>query len=471
MNYPLLLLLVCLPLIGVLFVLSAKNTDITERNFNVLNVGSLTVAADIVLILHIFENMNISSKFLQLVEEYVWIENPELKIVLGADVFSMIIILAVNLAFLIGFIGISQKQKDMRYIMVFSLTALSMINGFFVAADMFSFYIFFQAMLLPIFMLIGMFGGIRKETSLFRFLTYNLLGSMFLFISTMLIYSLENENISLNNIQRLHFEGWLAFVVWGGILVSFLSRIPIWPFHYFISSVHSNLKNPLVFIVVGLMPLTGIYGFVRFWPNVIPFISSQYIYLMEIIGVVTMLFIAVIGMVNRDMQYKLFAYMTIYYLFYLQGIFLPTSSLMSNISYSLFSYLLIVAVLSVVNSYVERRADGGDESSVLCKMPKLLMIASFMILAAIGLPLSSLFMNNFIMLAEIFNHNLYIGLAVVLSMFFVSASLLMEFYRLKGENNVNSDCVEDISNLRFLGMAAVAVLLCMSFIKPLWFVL
>ena len=470
MTYPWLSILICLPLVGVLFVLLSKNKDSREINFNVLNIGALTVVADLFVIWKIFNLMNIDSKALQLSEIYIWIESPMLKLLLAVDIFSMMIIFAVHIAFLIGFWGVSHKQKDMKYMVAFALLTLAMMNGFFVAADMFSFYIFFQSTLIPVFLLIGMFGGIKKESNIFRFFTYNLLASLFLFIATMLIYSLENENISLKNIQNLQFKGMLAIVVWGGILISFLSRIPIWPFHYFISSINSNIKNPLVFIVVGIMPLTGLYGFVRFWPNAIPFMDIKYTYILEIISLVTMIFIALIGLVSKEIHYKLFSYMTIYYLIYLQGILLPTNMLMSNIAYSVFSYLIITSSIASLNAFVERQMNYDDAGGVLCKMPKVMFLFSFMILAAIGLPISSLFANNFIIIAEIFNHNLFIGIFCTLALFFSAASLLVDFYHMKDESCSLTASVNDISLFRFVGMVAIIVLLFMAFIKPLWFV-
>ncbi len=470
MIYPWLLLLICLPLIGVLFIMLSKNTNVNDKNFNVLNVGSLTVIADLFLVRHILGIIDITSDKVQLSEIYTWIESPLLQLWLGVDAFSLIIIFAIHIAYLIGFFSVSHKQKDMKYLISFSLIALSMMNGFFVSADMFSFYIFFQSMLIPIFLLIAMFGEIKKENVIFRFFSYNLLSSIILFISTMLIYSLENDNISLNNIQKLQFKGMLALIVWGGIIVSFLSRIPIWPFHYFIASINANLKNPLTFIIVSIMPLTGLYGFVRFWPNAIPFAQIEYTYILEIIGVVTMIFMSLVGLVNKDIQHKLFVYITVYCLLYLQGVLLPTEILKLNIAYSVFSYLIIIASLIYLNSYLERQVNYFDNGGVLCLMPKMLFLYSFMTLTAIGLPLSSMFVNNFIIIAETFNHDLYIGIFIVVSLFLVSASLLQNFYHIKDDGRQTKLCVEDLSNFKFMMMLLVIILLFMSFIKPLWFV-
>ena len=182
-----------------------------------------------------------------------------------------------------------------------------------------------------------------------------------------------------------------------------------------------------------------------------------------------MIFIALIGLVNKEIHYKLFSYMTVYYLIYLQGVLLPTNILMSNIAYSVFSYLIITSSLTSLTAYIERQIN-YDDGGVLCKMPKVTFIFSIMILAAIGLPISSLFANNFIIIAEIFNHNLFIGIFCVLALFLSAVSLLSDFYHMKDENCKINANVNDISMFRFSGMIMIIILLFMAFIKPLWFV-
>lgn len=463
MMYPWLLLLICLPSIGAVFVTLSKNEKTAEKNENVRAVGMLTIASCLLLIWHIFSSMDLNSAALQLSETYVWIENPELKLSFGVDVFSMMLLLGVHLAFLIAFWAADKTQKDMKYLMILSLCTLGMLNGFFVSADMFSFCIFFQAMLFPILLLTGMFGEIKRDSIIFRFFIYSILSAMLLFIATMLIYSLERENISLNNIQNLQLTGMLQLFVWGGILISFLSRIPIWPFHYVISSVASSAKNPVVFIIIGILPLTGLYGFVRFWPNAIPFANIKYTYILEIISLVTMLFIALIGMVNKDHQYKLFSYMTVFYMLYLQGVLLPTNVLISNISYSIFSYLLITSSICAIGAHVSQQ--NGEMN--LEQMPKAMFLLAFMILAAIGLPLSSLFLNNFIIIAEIFNHSLYVGIFTIIAIFITAVSLLVGYYQMK---DIKAEPKQGIKDISITPMLIVISLLIMSFINPLWFV-
>ena len=317
--------IIAIPFIGVLFALTAKDDDKT-RGRNAFNVSVFAVITNLLVLWRIAALLDISATGLQLTERYDWLENPKISISLGIDVFSLLLIMAVHAAVLIGMFGARHNKEDGKALMVFSLLFLCMITGFFTAADIFSFYIFFEAMLLPLFMIIGMFGGLRKQSVLSRFFIYNLLGAIFLFFATVILYNYQGVNIALNDVSKVNLNMKLEIFVWGAIFVSFLSRIPIWPFHYWISSISTGLRNPLVFIITNLVPLTGVYGFIRFWPKTVPGVLSYFMIILEIICVISMLFIALIGLINKDFQYKIFSFMTVWYIIYLLAAFLPTDS-------------------------------------------------------------------------------------------------------------------------------------------------
>jgi NADH-quinone oxidoreductase subunit M len=290
-----------------------------------------------------------------------------------------------------------------------------------------------------------------------------------------MICNLKSNNIPLNTAGNVNIKGRMEYVVWLSIFFSFISRLPIWPFHYWISSINSSIKNPLVFIISNLVPLMGLYGFIRFWPNTVPKTIAVYAPFFEIICVITMLFIALISLSNKDMRYKLFAYTTVYYLLFLIGIFMPTNILKHNIGYSLFSYIIIVSVLSFLISHVEtqkKQLNIYSSAGILCYMPRTSKCISLFILAGIGLPFTPLFWNNFIIISEIFNYNLVLGIFVMFALFIVGVALLEELYKQKDKTYATSSCIfgVDLSNLHF-GICMVCILiLFLSFFKPLWFV-
>ena len=474
MNSPfaLLSLIVAIPFLGLLFVLTAKGDENNGRH-NAFNVCVFTILANIVMLFRIFMLLDENSQKLQLLEHFDWLNEPNVNILFGVDTFSLILILAVHIAVLIGLSGVKNNTFKQKSLMAYTLLFLSMITGLFVAADIFSFYIFFEAMLLPLFMIIGMFGAVRKQELIYRFFLYNLLGALVLFSATMLIYHFHGS-LTLEQLGKLRLKGSLAYYIWGAVFLSFLSRIPIWPFHYWISSINANIRNPLVFIITVLMPLTSIYGFIRFLPLKFSAVTDVYIIWVSIIAVITMLFIALIGFINKDSQYKLFSYVTVYYLMYLLSAFMHDALILQNVGFSLLGFMLIVASLEVLSGYIAQKENeyGTTGTGFLCRVPRLSFIYSYLTLAAVGMPLSAIFLHNFLILSKLLSSNIKMGMVLIASLVLVGASLLQELYQHKVDN---PECPiirrDDISRRMFVFMLFVGFVLLMSFVKPLWFVI
>ena len=464
--------IIIVPFIGMIFALMAKDDDETSRH-NVYNVGIFTVVVNLVLIWRIFWVINVSQPGLQLMEKFNWLQTPRIDIIFGIDAFALLMIAAVHLAFLITMTGVRNSPQHPKSMMVFALMFLGSITGFFVAADVFSFYIFFEAMLLPLYMLIGKFGDVKKTVSLYRFFLYNFLGAVIMFLAVVMIFDFQS-GMELGKVRSLPMQTSIQYFIWGAVFISFLSRIPIWPFHYWISVIASGVKNPLVFVAVNLLPLTGVYGFVRFLPAVLPPVASYYILVLEIISVITMLFISLIAFINKDFQYKMFAYVTVYYIMYLLGVLSRADLILFNIGFSCFSFLIIVAALEVISQYIHSQQENMETGSegMLCGTPRLSFLYSFFVLAAVGLPLSSLFMNNFLLLADLLSFNLRMGLMVVFSLILLAGSMLGSLCRLRDHSKFDPEqtCAADISPALFTAGLFVVFVLLMSFIRPLWFV-
>lgn len=465
--------IIVVPLLGVLFA-SLSREGSRGGISNVLSVGLFTVISNLVILWRTALQVEVGSNNWKIVETFSWLENPKIELVFSIDIFSLMLIAAVHFAVLLGMIGVRRNNYRQKALIVFSLMFLSMISGYFLSADLFSFYIFFEAMLLPLFMLIGIFGDVRKQPLLYRFFLYNLLGAVFLFIALVILYNYQNVNIS--EVSHIVLSDNVEILVWGSIFIAFLSRIPIWPFHYWISSVNVNISNPLVFIVANIMPLSGVYGLIRFFPVNAPEALNPYLRILEVISIITMVLISLIGFTKRDIQYKIFAYMTVYYILYLLGALLPTGALLMNIGFSLFAYLIIVAALEVMVAHVdnERQCNDINECGILCNIRRTSWVFSFFILAAIGMPLSSMFLNNMVIFAGLFKFNIQMTVFILLAIVLSSVSLLQQLFYLKypvdtEETSDNEVCAADISVRIFVVMLLTALLLLLSFVNPLWF--
>lgn len=474
MNDYLLLMLILIPLFGAFFVLCAKN----DKNYaadNVYYVAVWTILINTILILYIFSRMDVAKSGIQIIEKYTWFNLPVTDVLLGADIFSMLLLLGINLSFLIAELCMDYKEERPKTLIASELMFIGLLNGYLTAADVISFYVFFTALIAPLIILICAYGGMRKRNILIRFSLYNIIGVMFLFVSIIFMCLYKKTNIPLNTVGNINLTGGLEYFVWLSILFAFISRLPVWPFHYWISSIVATLKNPLVFIVGNLIPFVGLYGFIRFWPNTVPQSIAEYALWFEWACIGTMIFISLISLSHKDLRYKLFAYAAVYYLLFLTGVFLPVGILKSSIGYSLFAYIMIVTVLSFLISHVEKQKKKLNlyaGNGILCYLPRTSKCLSLFVLAGIGLPITPLFWNNFIIISEIFNFNLILGILVMLSLFIVALSLLEELYRMKDKSYAESVCVlgEDLSDRHFMIYMFCLVILFFSFFKPLWFV-
>lgn len=474
MNNYLLLMLILIPLFGAMFVLCAKN-DKNYATDNIYYVATWTLFINTILVLYTFSKMDIAKNGIQIIEKYTWFNFPVTEILLGVDTFSLLLLFGINLSFLIAELCMDYKEERSKTLVASELLFISLLDGYLVAADVISFYVFFTALIAPLIILVCAYGGVRKRNVLVRFSLYNIIGVMLLFISIIVICRYKNANIPLNMVGNINLTGGMEYFVWLSILFAFISRLPVWPFHYWISSITATLKNPLVFVVGNLIPLVGLYGFMRFWPNTVPQSIAEYASWFEWACIVTMIFISLISLSHKDLRYKLFAYAAVYYLLFLVGVFLPTGILKSSIGYSLFSYIIIVTVLSFVISHIEKQKKKLNLYAgygILCYLPRTSKCLSLFVLAGIGLPITPLFWNNFIIISEIFNASLVFGVLVMLSLFIVAVSLLEELYKMKDKSYAETICVlgEDLPKHHFMIYIGCLIILFFSFFKPLWFV-
>ena len=467
----LLTILMSVPLLGILF--SSISKESPESNgANVLSVGILTVISNLIVLYIVGQTINLSDSATPLLERFEWLNTPKIEFLFTIDQFSLSLLAAVHFAILLGLIGVRNNTYRQKTQVIFALLFLEMMTGYLLAADLFSFYIFFEAMLLPLFMLVGMMGDMHRQDILYRFFLYNLLGASLLFMALCILFNYQNVNIQ--DISKAVLSHNLELIVWGAIFIAFLSRIPIWPFHYWISSVNVNISNPLVFIIANILPLTGVYGLIRFFPLTAPDIIEPYLLALEIISIVTMVVIALIGFSNRDIHYKIFSYMTIYYILYLLGALLPTDALLSNIGFSIFSWLIIVAAIEIIVAHLERERQqtGTSERGILTNLKKSSFILSFFVLAAVGLPLSSMFLNNMFIFAGLLTYNLKMALFILFAIVLSSISLLQHLFYLKyseTETAENVGSVNDIPPSVVAALSAAMVLTIISFINPLWY--
>ena len=455
------------PLLGCIFVLFSQ-----KHENNGYNVALFTLSANILLILRMLslcETMD--AEFLY---SYQWLTHPNVRFILGVDVFSLVLLLGIYISVIIGLTGLSSEQRHNKSLQILTLYFVWNMEALLLAKDIIFFYIFFAGMLLPLFWLICLHGSFKKISSSALFFLFNFAGSLLLLISMLVVYRYNRGSVLLSAVGILDIPKHAQLIVIGGICGAFISRIPIWPFHNWISFIYSDIKNPLIYIVMSMMPLTGLYGFIRFGQIMLSDSIYTFVPIIETFCVLTMLFIALIGLSHRNFLQKLFSYSTIYYLLFLMSKLLLTDKYQMNMAYSLFIFLIVNASLAVLDLFAEnaREESNGNYRGILAYMPRLANLFTFFVLIAVGLPISSMFWNNFILISALFRESFMTGIWVMTSTSLIGMALIYELYimcdtRLSLTTN---DTVCDISDANLAFFAGVTIILFLSFFNPLWFV-
>ncbi len=465
----LLMLLLILPLLGGLFVITAQKNE-----NNAFHATQFALATSIAVVLRLLSSVKHLAVEQGAQFTYSWLHSSRIELVFGADVLSLVLLFGVYLSVLIGMIGLQPQQRKSKSMMLLILAFVWNITGLFLARDVLSFYIFFAGMVLPVFMLVGMFGDIKKGSTLYLYFSLNFVGALLFLIATIVIYRHHLGNIGMAELAAAKMPYRIALVMWLAMSLAFLSRIPIWPCHYWLSLVCVGTKNPVVYIITNLMPLTGLLGFMRFWEQTVPESMDAFVPIIDLVGVMTMLFVAFIGVSFREFLPKLFSYSAVYYLLFLLVIVLLPVEYETNIAYSLFIFLIVNAALTVLVLDAENAAQEEEYTArgILAYMPKLARLFTFFVLTAVGLPISSMFWNNFVLVSALFRESFAIGIGVMLAITLIVMALAYELFMMRRLPQVYAaeTEIEDISERKTGFFMVLIILLFLSFFNPLWFV-
>lgn len=463
----LLFVFLVLPLLGCVFVLFSKKDD-----YNAFNVTFFTLCTGILAILKLFsESQIVGADF---VYSYQWLKHPNVVFTFGVDPFSLLLLLGVYVSAVIGLAGLSAPQRKSKSLLLLVLYFIWNMSGLLVVRDIISFYLFFAGMQLPLFMLIGSHANIKKSSTLSLFFLFNFVGSLLLLVSILVVYRYNHGSVLLSQIGILDIPAVPQFIVLSGVCVAFVLRIPIWPLHNWISYISAGIKNPLIYILTNMLPLSGLYGFIRFGQVIVPTDLNAFVPIIEVFGVLTMMFIALIGLSHKNFLQKLFSYSTVSYLLFLLSKLLLDDKYQMNMAYSLVIFLIVNASLAVLELFAEnaREEAGCDYRGVLVYMPRLSKFFAFFVLMAAGLPMSSMFWNNFTLISALFRESFVTGLWVMASISLVGLALIYELYIMRDVQNksVQEYEVTDISDRKLVFFGCITLVLFLSFFNPLWFV-
>lgn len=399
MNH-ILSLIVFVPLIGMAVVLLLPRDKINAIRWTSAFFTFVTLVLSVILLAK-FDNTN---KGFQFVEHYQWIPAFNVEYFLGVDGLSMpMVFLTALLSFLCIFASWSIEKGEKAYFTLFLLLETGMM-GVFVALDFFLFYVFWEVMLLPMYFLIGVWGGPRREYAAIKFFLYTLLGSVLMLIVMLVLYfnsdidpSPDNVrhtfDITLLTIQSTHIE-WIKgdtvrLVLYIMLYIGFAIKVPVFPFHTWLPDAHVEAPTPISVILAGVLLKMGTYGLLRISYSIFPDVAVNTAYWLACLGVFNIVYGALVAMAQQDFK-KMIAYSSISHMGYvLLGMASFTEQGMNGAVLQMFNHGTITGMLFLIVGVIYDRAHHRDLDGfggLASNMPRYAGITSLAFFASMGLP-------------------------------------------------------------------------------------
>ena len=430
MNFPILSAIIFIPLIGALFILVTKEEQkaVVKNSKYVAIFSSLT---NFFLSIFLWYSFDTSTSEFQFVEEKNWMEGF-INFQLGIDgISSLFILLTTFIAPICIFSGINSIRFKLKEFLIAILVMETFMLGVFCSLDLVIFYLFFEGGLIPMFLIIGIWGGQKRVYSAFKFFLFTLLGSVLMLIAIISIYWITGTTdvIKLLDIripQEYQYLLWLAF------FSSFAVKLPMWPFHTWLPDAHVEAPTAGSVILAAILLKMAGYGFMRFSLGLFPVASDYFTPLIFTLSIIAIIYTSLVALMQDDMK-KLIAYSSVAHMgFVTIGIFSLTKQGLEGSIIQMMSHGLISAALFLCVGVVYDRLHSRMISSyggLVNIMPKYAFVFMIFVLAALGLPGTSGFVGEFLILVGTFQINIFVAVLASLGVILAAAYMLWLYKR------------------------------------------
>jgi len=469
MNFPILSAIIFIPLIGALFILVTKEEQkaVVKNSKYVAIFSSLT---NFFLSIFLWYSFDTSTSEFQFVEEKNWMEGF-INFQLGIDGISILFILLTTfIAPICIFSGINSIRFKLKEFLIAILVMETLMLGVFCSLDLVIFYLFFEGGLIPMFLIIGIWGGPKRVYSAFKFFLFTLLGSVLMLIAIISIYWITGTTdvIKLLDIripQEYQYLLWLAF------FSSFAVKLPMWPFHTWLPDAHVEAPTAGSVILAAILLKMAGYGFMRFSLGLFPVASDYFTPLIFTLSVIAIIYTSLVALMQDDMK-KLIAYSSVAHMgFVTIGIFSLTKQGLEGSIIQMMSHGLISAALFLCVGVVYDRLHSRMISSyggLVNIMPKYAFVFMIFALAALGLPGTSGFVGEFLVLVGAFQINIFVAVLASLGVILAAVYMLWLYKRVIFGKMASSEIKEmaDLNRIELYIFASLVFLILFFGIYP-----
>ena len=409
------------PLVGAILILLLVRGSPEDVARNARWSALWTSGITFFISLFIWVNFDTSTHEFQFVENAPWMPEYRINYHMGVDGISMFFVLLSTLLtpICIGASWTAIQEKVKEYMVAF-LVLETMMVGMFCALDFVAFYIFFEAVLIPMFLIIGVWGGPRRVYAAFKFFLYTLLGSVLMLLAILVAY-FQAGTTDIPTLMAFDFPLHLQYWMWLAFFASFAVKVPMWPVHTWLPDAHVEAPTAGSVILAGVLLKMGGYGFLRFSLPMMPLASETFAPLVFTLSIVAIIYTSLVALAQQDMK-KLIAYSSVAHMgivtigaftFNQHGI---EGSIFQMLSHGVVSGALFLCVGVVYDRIHTREIDayGG----LVHRMPSYALIFMFFTMASVGLPGTGGFVGEILALLGAFEANTWVA-------FFAATGLIL----------------------------------------------
>jgi NADH-quinone oxidoreductase subunit M len=411
----------------------------------------------------------------QFQEKLVWIGRFNIHYHLGVDGISLLFVLLNSfITILVVLAGWSVIDSRVGQYYGAFLIMSGLLNGVFAALDAALFYVFFEATLIPMFIIIGVWGGPNRVYAAVKFFLYTLFGSLLMLVAMLYLYNKSGGSFSITDWHKLPLALDVQTLLFFGFLFAFAVKVPMWPVHTWLPDAHTEAPTGGSVVLAAILLKLGAYGFVRFSLPILPDASRELAWMMIGLSLVAIAYIGLVTLVQTDMK-RLIAYSSVSHMgfvtlgFFVFNAYGVEGGLVQMISHGFVSAALFLCIGVMYDRMHTRNI--GDYGGVVNTMPK---FAAFMMLFAMansGLPATSGFVGEFMVIMGAMKANFWLAFVAATTLILGAAYTLWMYKRVifGAVANANVGALKDLNPREFAVLAALAAAVLLMGVYPLPF--